>query len=847
MKAPDIIHDNYFRLVLLLVVMTTTTDGGGVTESSDVTPCPMPDPCECEYMHQPDRLVVNCKQKYFDTIPSPVAGSDVMIDELTLADNVLSTIPDKAFIGLRIRRLDLTGNQLTNISGGAFDGLQETVEELLLELDESAEFPVQSLAALTGLRLLKVVGYRRASTLPPRALAPLTSLAVLSLRDGSLHNLSAADLDGQRTSLTELDLNSNKLDAVPTAAIASLKNLTVVELNQNVINVIANRSFGSASTLRRLSLDQNPISTIDPDAFAGLATSLRNLSMQSCRLQDRHLVALKTLLGLHNLVVAYNEITTVDRLIGDMSSLEVLSAMNNRITSLSGTTYRAAGASLRSINLAGNPLVDVAADTFVGMRALEELVLDGAHLSWLDADSFASQRGKLRVLSLKSANLSGSVWTAVNGLTALQFLWMPQCSLRDVPDFAFAAAGHLQTLDLDGNIIETLTPRALAGLHDSLEVITLNNNRLTTLDRCVFDRFTKIDILRVGLANNPLQCDCGLQWLYESLKPYRSDLRFDALPWRCANLAGRRFNNLTDSDFVQCGLVATSAAPCENLMPTTSPPITFPVDPSIQLYINSTSAYSITMSWIVEITQNVDSMAVTYQRRSSSVAVRQDVDKVAANGTLTLTQLNPNTTYIICLEVKTSSAGTVKSCTEAQTTLAGPDSQSASMQLILGVAIGGGLALIVIIVVVIVCVCRQQERQRISKRTPQSPTAPKQSFQTKHYRKRAAGGGASSDPRTSGSLANMTDADVDRAIGQTLERLNPESKEALANLLRSASAASLDRLGGASTFYPPSGYYQHRGGGHLTAAAGGTPTAERHVYEELPDDTYDMIPTDPTV
>jgi len=57
--------------------------------------------------------------------------------------------------------------------------------------------------------------------------------------------------------------------------------------------------------------------------------------------------------------------------------------------------------------------------------------------------------------------------------------------------------GRLQTLDLSDNSLRQLTQRSLAGLHAHLETINLDHNRLTTLDRCVFDRFENIDLFKV--------------------------------------------------------------------------------------------------------------------------------------------------------------------------------------------------------------------------------------------------------------------------------------------------------------------------------------------------------------
>jgi len=75
-----------------------------------------------------------------------------------------------------------------------------------------------------------------------------------------------------------------------------------------------------------------------------------------------------------------------------------------------------------------------------------------------------------------------------------------QCRLRSIPELTFIDVGRLETLDLSDNLLQHLTQRSLAGLHAHLETINLDNNRLRTLDRCVFDRFRSIDVLKVGVT-----------------------------------------------------------------------------------------------------------------------------------------------------------------------------------------------------------------------------------------------------------------------------------------------------------------------------------------------------------
>jgi len=155
----------------------------------------------------------------------------------------------------------------------------------------------------------------------------------------------------------------------------------------------------------------------------GQSIGLRDLLIESSRLSDEHLSALRPLTRLRRLNVALNDkITDVDRLLDALTSLETLDASSDGIASF-GRRLRVSSASLQVLNLARNPLMDVADDAFSGLTALQELRLDGARLS-LGNDSFAAQRPTLRTLSLSRCNFTRAPFPSIAGLSALEKLDM---------------------------------------------------------------------------------------------------------------------------------------------------------------------------------------------------------------------------------------------------------------------------------------------------------------------------------------------------------------------------------------------------------------------------------------
>jgi len=350
---------------------------------------------------------------------------------------------------------------------------------------------------------------------------------------------------------------------------------------------------------------------------------------------------------------------------------------------------------------------------------------------------------------------------------------------------------------------------------------------------------------QLGLANNPLECVCDLRWLYKRLQPYNETFRYSAIRWTCADTQ-RWFNTLVDTDFARCdgdSWAGSTTSECENLIPSTTPPaVIYPADPRLELVVTERTRNSVTVQWSVAVELDVVEQVVTRRQLYSDEKVRLRL--AAALRRHVLTGLQPNVTYEVCVELTagngTSDIDPIVSCCPATTSFPGGSSSTwASTELILGIWVGGGLAAVVIVSVAVYCCCAARRRRQ----RPVSSSAPRPSGQTKRFRKQGAN--MATSPPTSGertsSQYSATQADVDRAIVESVERLDPESKEVLANLLRSASAASLDHIGGSSYYpSPPST------GGYLPAGATGRPTSSdgRNFYEELPDDTYDQIPTD---
>lgn len=782
--------------------------------------------CSCEA--NPSGLVANCRDQNLDHVPAFVPDSASQIYyELTLDSNAIRTIEGNAFAGVRVRRLVLTNNRLASIAVDAFSGLEKDLSELAIEIDNSMAFPTVALSKLTVMNSLEIVGYGH-ETLPSGALTALSSLRTLTLTSGGLRYLTPEDFSTQKSQLTFLNLHSNLFQEIPTSAISVLTNLAVLQLDLNRLFTIGSAAFEGASSLAILNLARNPVTGVELDAFSGLESTLRNISLQQCHLSNEHLKAITRLKSLVYLDISDNLFDDIDDILKNMKFLQVLKASRNRITSLKRSTYSLMANSLMVLHLDDNPLVDVASDTFSDLTLLQELYLDGAQRLVLDEHSFASQESSLKLLSMRSANLSSSPWSAVSVLGALKTLWMSSCKLTEVPDYTLSRMSRLENLDLNNNAISRLTQRSLAGLSTSLVRLYLSGNKLRTLDECVFYEFKKLDILQLQLNNNPLECDCALKWLHDLLRPYKSNpathFRVMSLQWKCADLNGKLFTTLTDADFSNCpsGNQSTQCQHLEYTTPSTSSSSTPKQSTKLVLILTDVTHDSILVTWTAPPSAVAIEFNLVYvidDRTTRVPSLPSDTNHHS------LTGLTPNSHYIVCLEMVTSSFP-ITTCANT-TTAGGPESNISAI--IIGTSLAGGFVLVCVTIVIVVVVFFRKRQQS---KPPQLVRAPTVGRQSKRFRKTKD----EYDTTLTTTLTTDSCEDPGEALVHTLVAMTDEEKDRLVNLLTS-SMGGLDELDRSSSYR----YVGARYGPIDAVNPYCSSVRDRHEYDEIPDSYYDEI------
>ncbi|KAK6466664.1 extracellular matrix protein 2-like [Huso huso] len=301
---------------------------------------------------------------------------DLGVTTLYLAENEISEIPERAFLGLpnlewldlsknrldnstmhlgafrnliKLKRLNLDGNQITQIPL-----LPPSLEELKMNDNKLQGLDQHSFKGLSNLLTLELEGNAlHDGNVNPLAFKPLRRLIYLRLDQ----NLLRAIPSGLPPSLQELHLAGNVIEEVSEGVLNKTLNLSVLVLSNNRLqetriaplawihlpgldlldlsyNGLVHVPSFLPSSLRRLLAHHNHIERIPGYVFAHMKPGLEFLHLSHNQLRDSGIHAL-SFLGLHHslaeLLLENNQLTAVPRGILNLRNLQVLRLNDNNI------------------------------------------------------------------------------------------------------------------------------------------------------------------------------------------------------------------------------------------------------------------------------------------------------------------------------------------------------------------------------------------------------------------------------------------------------------------------------------------------------------------------------------
>lgn len=499
-------------------------------------PCPVSE-CSCEDGPIGKGRIINCRDKGLTSVPK-FQPSDEIFLELTLSNsydtvrlsngdqcpscNKITFLPPTAFRGLRLQGLDLSKNPISQVTDSSFEGLESYLEELSLDGDKNISPPYRAISRLSNLKRLSLRHFNQGYMTRSNTLVDtLVNLETLELKYMDVSKFSEDLFMHRFPKLKKLHLEGLPIREFPVTQLRPLRNLETLYAVHLQLENIPYGAFRTMTNLQELVLSYNKIDTLYPGCFEGIGQSLRSLGLHLNNLDETKLgpLAAMSWARLDKLNLGHNKINTVpDGLFFNMKGLVTLNLDSNKITTISKGAFQGLD-KLENLDLSYNQLDTIEKDTFLSLVTLRVIDLrnqDGKATSGkftLTVDSVSGLK-RLQKLILTDTPLDeAEMWKTIQYLENLVVLELGGTGITEIPDLEFSFNKRLSHLMLERNSLSALTQEKLYGLENSLESINLQQNKIQSINRCVFGNFTTLQSM--FLYGNPLTCDCEIKWLQD--------------------------------------------------------------------------------------------------------------------------------------------------------------------------------------------------------------------------------------------------------------------------------------------------------------------------------------------
>lgn len=475
--------------------------------------------------------ILDTSHNHFVLVPSNGFSSLKQLQELKLHNNEISMLADRALGGLKnLRSLNLSNNKLVSLPRDMFVECAETIKEIYLQNNSISVLSPQLFAGLNQLLSLDLSSNQLTSAwINNETFSGLIRLVLLNLSHNQITKLDPTLFHDLYT-LQILNLEHNGLETIPADTFTALNNLHTLVLSYNRIKYLEAYSLNGLYALSLLSIDFNRLESIHPNAF-------RNCT------------------GLQDLNISGNKFVEVPTALKEMPLLKTLDLGENLITNLEKPGFKGM-TNLYGLRLIANQITVVGKKSFVELPSLQILNLSQNQIRKIENGTFSSNK-KLEAIRIDS-NLLTTIGEVFKEVPSLVWMNISDNKLRDF-DYDFFPP-NLLWLDVHGNMIESLsnehavnstiqtldvsfnklTRITKASIPDSIEILFLNDNRITYVEPHTF--FNKVNLTRVDLyannivsldltalqlssipperslpefyiGGNPFQCDCTMEWL----------------------------------------------------------------------------------------------------------------------------------------------------------------------------------------------------------------------------------------------------------------------------------------------------------------------------------------------
>lgn len=568
--------------------------------------CPINE-CNCETSQNRPGRIINCRDKILDHIPKIVPSSELFYEltfssgqdihsQLCVNCNNISVLPSKAFSGLKVIKLNLNKNKIGSYSTSAFNGLEDSLQELCISGNAQIPPPYPALVNLTNLTTLHLEHFNQGFIDKNNYFSHFPNLQMLKLIQMNLNYIAGNSFQQRLQNLVTLEISQNEqLMTLPVNALNNLKSLQNLYLIQNGIRHIPYGSFRNLRNLKFLDLSKNSIQKLDGCFYVGIQNSLEHLDLSVNMLNEEAIDSThdSNFTRLQHLDISRNKFNKIPSdILRHMQNLTVLNLEANKLGNISKGDLDMLPY-LQELNLESNKLTFLAKGALSNLEHLTRLNMARQHedqvnrksmILRLTRESVSGIEEQLEELDLSETQLDiVDLWELIKKFKNLKVLKLGKTGINYIKDFVFSDFNNLETLQLNGNNISILRQESFHGLQQSLQYLDLSFNSITGIDHCVFENFDNLQM--VTLYQNPLICDCDLKWFYTWLQERETYFPIIA-NLLCMGEQGKVFEASSFNESFICGDNYTQST-CRNLDTTASTQTTVTISLST-IYSNIT-------------------------------------------------------------------------------------------------------------------------------------------------------------------------------------------------------------------------------------------------------------------
>ena len=341
-----------------------------------------------------------------------------------------------------------------------------------------------------------------------------------------------------QSSLEKLNLSNNKLNKIIKSYFNDTTQLKILDLSLNKIAFIEVNSFINLKKLTNLNLFGNQLKSFDINLF-NIDNRIEEINLSKNKIEIINSTAFKSFLFLKNLYIADNQIYMIkNNAFENLKQLNFLDLNNNSIAEVNFGNIR----KLQVLNLSFNSIEDLDKVVFNSIPNLNRLFISNNKIKELNFDYFINFTN-LESVDVSKNKIEKIVKIQIPKNLSLKKIDLSNNNLTEMELWPLYLPG-LEYFDLRKNLIESfsnkfnwnfLTESYLPAIPSNVSIDLRYNKIFEFNDYTIqkygvwntkdyFEFFSKY-LIRFDLRNNPLDCNCSIQYnlIKDTLKYYSNN------------------------------------------------------------------------------------------------------------------------------------------------------------------------------------------------------------------------------------------------------------------------------------------------------------------------------------